>query len=95
MNITQIDVEVAKNPMRIDVYMNGERLIRCREISIIDGYYRVENRRDAEITASYDIPSDKVHYNDGILIVENPTFDEKTNSLNTDDFDTLTVGKGW
>lgn len=76
-DITQIDVELAHNPTRIDVYMNGERLLGCKEITIIDGFYRVSNRRDAEITASYDIPSDRVCYEDGRLLVDNPTFDEK------------------
>ena len=76
-DITQIDVELAYNPARIDVFMNGERLLGCKEITIIDGFYRVSNRRDAEITASYDIPSERVRYEDGRLLVDNPTFDEK------------------
>lgn len=80
-DITQIDVELAHNPTRIDVFMNGERLLGCREITIIDGFYRVSNRRDAEITASYDIPSDRVRYEDGILLVDNPTFDEKCEKI--------------
>ena len=89
-DITQIDVELAHNPTRIDVYMNGERLLGCKEITIIDGFYRVSNRRDAEITASYDIPSDRVRYENGILLVQNPTFDEKHDKVEfTEDSDII------
>lgn len=103
-DITQIDVELAHNPVRIDVYVNGERLLGCKEITIIDQYYRVSNRREADVTASYDVPSDRVHYVDGKLIVNNPTFDEKHETIefhkDLDTFEypemgTIEIGKGW
>ena len=99
-DITQIDVELAHNPERIDVYVNGNRLLGCKEITIIDNCYRVSNRREADLTASYDIPSDRVYFEAGILHILNPTFDEKVGYLifdngNYPELGNIEIGKDW
>ena len=82
-NISQIDVVVVGDgyAAHLDVYLNGEKLLRCKEITVIDNVYRVSNRIDADITASYDVPSDRVRYENGILQINNPRFDEKVDSI--------------
>ena len=95
--ITQIDVVVVGEgyAAHLDVYLNGEKLLRCKEITAIDNVYRVSNRIDADITASYDVPSNRVRFINGVLYINNPTFDEKTDSLDTDKFNSIVIGEGW
>lgn len=94
--IRKIDIVVVQGDRpRVEAYMDGERLEMLKEITFIDDVYRVSNRIDADLTASYDVPSDRVRFINGVLYINNPTFDEKTDSIDTDKFNSIVIGEGW